>query len=127
MNNPTSMAQPLNFAESVVSKRDAGLLSELDVNSAMQSLAEVYYSGSMSKLLESNVGKVFLRPRTARKSVAEEAALQKKAQPAVSLDDNSDSEPWDKQIKRLTDAGLSADEAASFLHRKEKLRKGLLY
>jgi hypothetical protein len=66
--------------EFVIAKRlfeaaQQGELSEFDLNIAMREFARVYHDGSMAKFLDTELGKIFLQPRTMRKSVAEEYDL----------------------------------------------------
>jgi hypothetical protein len=58
-----------------------GRLSEFDLNTVMQEITRCYFDGDMSKMLDSQVGKIFLAPRTMRKSAAEEAELLAKRLP----------------------------------------------
>jgi hypothetical protein len=47
-----------------------GRLSEFDLNTVIRECARVYYDGDLNKLFKSELGKIFLAPRTMRKSAA---------------------------------------------------------
>ena len=124
---PTTGANHFSMAKAMFNAAQEGRLSEFDLNIGMQKFAEVYFDRSMSKFLDSELGKIFLAPRTLRKSVAEEAELlQKRAKPRNApaddgyADDNdteSKARKVDAAIKALMKSGDSFDVAASKVHR----------
>ena len=71
------MPTPLQYAEATVRAANNGRMSQFAVNIIMKALAEDVSGGNMAKFLETPVGKVFLRPKEARTSVAEEIELHK--------------------------------------------------
>jgi hypothetical protein len=114
-----------------------GRLSEFDLNTVIRECARVYHDGDLNKLFQSELGKIFLQPRTMRKSVAEEAALLAKRagdtphsrlaqhgdQTGTSLNGGSErarAERAAKLIKYFQDQGDSYDVAATKAYRAEK-------
>jgi hypothetical protein len=90
-------AMGLQFARTVFAKSEAGEISQFSVNEAMKSLADALFGGSMSRLLDHEIGKTFLAPRTTRSSPGEQAELHKREEAIrkadvrpVSDDDDND-------------------------------------
>ena len=123
-------AGEFSIAEAAFEKAQRGEISEFDLNFVMQSFAKVYHSGDMDAFLQTELGKVFLRPRQFRKSVAEETDLLAKAMPRqgqVTVTGDEDdtarrimtsahlntAEKTDAAIKFYMDKGLSRDQAAT--------------
>jgi hypothetical protein len=108
-----------------------GRLSEFDLNTVMKECARVYFDGSMAKMLDSELGKIFLAPRTLRKSAAEEFELLQQRRPGANGDGVDDpalegrklARGIDGLIKSLVSQGHSYDEAVSLVHRAEKALK----
>jgi hypothetical protein len=63
---PTSPISALSFAKAIWQKANDGEISQMALNEGMQAIADTQFGGSMSKMLESNIGKEFLKPRTHR-------------------------------------------------------------
>jgi hypothetical protein len=114
-----------------------GRLSEFDLNTVIRECARVYFDGNLTKLFQSELGKIFLQPRTMRKSAAEEAELLAKRagdtphsrlaqhgdQTGTSLNGGSErarAERAAKLIKYFQDQGDSYDVAATKAYRAEK-------
>jgi hypothetical protein len=68
----------LAFANRVWKMADRGELSQFALGEAMQEIAKYFFGGDMGKMLDSQIGKIFLQPRTARTNAFEEAELQKR-------------------------------------------------
>jgi hypothetical protein len=100
-------ASAMSIAKSAFEKAQQGRLSEFDLNTVMKEIARFYFDGNMSKMLESECGKIFLAPRTMRKSAAEEAELLQKRQ----------RENWDRQDSQLQP--VMNDDAAQAIRAKK--------
>jgi hypothetical protein len=75
---PSQGSAALVLAKTVIDKANAGQMSQFMVNEAMQSIAKFYFNGSMADMLNSEVGRMFLAPRTGRTTAYEEAELHKR-------------------------------------------------
>jgi hypothetical protein len=117
------------IAKSAFDAAQEGRLSEFDLNTVMCECARVYFDGSMAKMLDSELGKIFLAPRTMRKSLAEETAAQANASnaPVDQPEHNSGritererAEKTARAIKHHMANGDSYDVAATKAYRAEK-------
>jgi hypothetical protein len=75
MSQTSPGANEFSIAKSLFNAAQEGRLSEYDLSIAMREFARVYHDGSMAKFLDTELGKIFLAPRTMRKSYAEESEL----------------------------------------------------
>jgi hypothetical protein len=130
MQTQTVGAGEFRIAEAAFEKAQRGEISEFDLNFVMQSFAKVYHSGDMDAFLQTELGKVFLRPRQFRKSVAEETDLLAKAMPRqgqVTVTGDEDdtarrimtsahlntAQKTDAAIQHFMSRGLTRDQAAT--------------
>jgi hypothetical protein len=127
-------ASAMSIAKRSWEAAQEGRLSEYDLNTVMKEITRFYFDGNLPAMLSSEVGKIFLQPRTMRKSAAEEAELLQKR-----LRENYDRQDEQRQpihnneaaaavraertaaaIKHHMDNGDSYEVAASKVHRAEK-------
>jgi hypothetical protein len=121
--NPT----PMQFAEATVKAVNDGRMSQFGMNVIMQAMARD--AGGMAKFLDTEVGKVFLRPKESRTPIAQEYDLQKsEGYDKVRTVRYYQSKPGDNG-DGLDESGWSAnvdwndDKQATAAYRAEKARK----
>jgi hypothetical protein len=110
----TMMPTALEYAELTVKGANEGRIGQTSVNTVMKALAQDLAGGNMAKFLETDVGKVFLRPRQ-RNSTAVEYDLQRE-QGYAEVDPAA-------YAKRNAPTDWNDPASATLAYRAEKLAK----